>query len=102
MPLFDSGWMGEMRTSTDSRTRAQRYADSRWWQDRVKTVGYAIHRPEFDRIDRMLYSVEILNTNGTKTTRWLGVVTDVDGSGYIYDSSGIYRPRAESFARLER
>ena len=67
-----------LRTSTDPRTRAQRYADSRWWSDGVKTVGYAIRCPEMDGIPggrpgRQIYSVEMLYWNGHKRTRFVAV-----------------------------
>jgi hypothetical protein len=81
-----------MMQATDSRTRAQRYADSRWWAyDGVKTVGYAIHRPEFSLGDRSrVYSAEIFHCDGLKTTRWVCVATYVDGSGYIYECGGVH------------
>jgi hypothetical protein len=75
MPLFNSGRMGEM-TSTDSRIRAQRYADSRWWTDGVKVVGYAIRCPEMDNQGREVFSVEILYSEGQKRTRYI-TVSDV-------------------------
>ena len=63
-----------LRTSTDARTRAQRYADSRWWQDGVKTVGYAIRCPEMDSQGREVFSVEILYMEGQKRTRYITVL----------------------------
>jgi hypothetical protein len=88
-----------LKTSTDSRTRAQRYADRRWWHLKtadgysVKVVGYAIHRPEFDWDDgSRVYSVELLYFGGTRVNRWVCVSQDADGSGCIYDVSGLHRP----------
>ena len=65
-----------LRTSTDSRTRAQRYADSRWWSDGVKVVGYAIRCPEMDSQGREVFSVEVLYLEGQKRTRYI-TVSDV-------------------------
>ena len=80
-----------IRTSTDSRTRAQRYADSQWWMPGVKIVGYAIHLPEFDLPRSKVYLVEILQTDGTKTMRWVCVSTDTV-SDFIYEC---WEPRME-------
>ena len=60
----------------DLRSRAQRYADVRWWTDDVKVVGYAIHRPEWDMpmngVTRSrIYSVQILYRDGSKHTRFI-------------------------------
>lgn len=76
-----------LRTSTDSRTRAQRYADRRWWGDGVKVVGYATHHPIWDIGDDLVkvYSVELLHHDGHKTTRWVSVATDID----VYECTGI-------------
>ena len=62
-----------LRTSTNPQVRAQRYADSRWWQDGVKTVGYAIRCPEMDSHGREVFSVEILYSEGQKRTRYITV-----------------------------
>ena len=75
-----------LRTSTDSRTRAQRYADRRWWGRGVKVVGYAIHQPMWDITDRVkVYSVELLHRDGHKTTRWVSVAIDID----VYECPGV-------------
>lgn len=94
-----------LRTSTDSRTRAQRFADSRWWNSSirrddgqlwdlegnparsVKVVGYATHQPVWDIGDRRVkvYSVELLHCDGHKTTRWVSVAIDIDA----YECTGI-------------
>lgn len=71
-------------TSMDSRTRAQRYADSRWWMPGVKVVGYAIHHPQLDLSTRSVYSVELLYHDGGSLTRWICVSTS-DGSDQVYD-----------------
>lgn len=79
-------------TSMDSRTRAQRYADRRWWAEGVKVVGYAIHDPIWDIGDRVkVYFVELLHRDGHKTTRWVSVTTDNDGSGCLeaFEVTGI-------------
>ncbi len=64
----------------DLRSRAQHYADVRWWTDDVKVVGYAIHRPEWDmwrpgrgHLDTRsrIYSVQILYRDGSKHTRFI-------------------------------
>ncbi len=76
-----------MLKTTDSRTRAQRYADRRWWGNGVKVVGYAIHDPIWDIGDRVkVYSIELLHRDGRKTTRWVSVTSDIDGSGGYLDA----------------
>jgi len=65
-----------LRTSTDSRTRAQKYADRRWWGNGVKVVGYATHHPVWDIARVKVYSVELLHLDGHKTTRWISVTAD--------------------------
>lgn len=79
-----------LKTSTDSRTRAQRYADRRWWGNGVKVVGYAIHDPIWDIGDRVkVYSIELLHRDGRKTTRWVSVTTDSDGCLDAFECTGI-------------
>lgn len=94
-----------IRTSTDARTRAQKYADSRWWGDSwphvastgVKVVGYAIHRPEFDLDRSSIYSVSILHRDGTTRTRFICVSRE-----YVYECTGEeFSPRVPKTWRHE-
>ena len=75
--------------NTSARTRAQKYADRRWWGQGVQVVGFAIHRPEFDIGNRTsFYSVAILHCDGTTSTRFVCVINTTDGRIDVYESAG--------------